>query len=141
MEAGVAPETVYSVFGNKRAILSKLVDVTIVGDDEPIPLLQRPTVLSVREETDQRSLIQKFAQDINEIMSRMSPIFVILRSAAENDPEIAALLNKLLMERLAGMSYFVEQLARIAPLRPGMAKPQTVETVWAISSAESAQPK
>lgn len=38
-EAGVAAETVYAAFGNKRAILSKLIDVSIVGDDESIPLL------------------------------------------------------------------------------------------------------
>jgi TetR/AcrR family transcriptional regulator, regulator of autoinduction and epiphytic fitness len=136
LEAGVSPETVYSTFGNKQAILSKLVDVTIVGDDRPVPLLQRPFILAVKEETDQYLLINKFAQDIYEIMSRMSPIFALLRTTAQSEPEIAALLNKLLKDRLGGMSFFVEQLGRIGPLREWPTSNQAVESVWAISSAE-----
>ena len=32
-EAGVAPETIFAVFGNKRTILAKLIDVVVGGDD------------------------------------------------------------------------------------------------------------
>ena len=41
-EAGVAPLTVYSAFGSKAALLAALVAVSVGGDDQPIPLLQRP---------------------------------------------------------------------------------------------------
>ena len=37
-KAGVAIETVYKVFGSKKALLSALVDRTVAGDDEPVPL-------------------------------------------------------------------------------------------------------
>ena len=37
-EAGVAVQTVYKIFGNKKTLLSELVDLTIAGDDEPIEL-------------------------------------------------------------------------------------------------------
>src|SRR5690242_3466184 len=40
--AGVAVQTVYFVFGNKPSLLKELVDVTIAGDDEPVPTMQRP---------------------------------------------------------------------------------------------------
>ena len=42
LQAGVAPETVYAIFGNKRAILARLLETSLVGDEEPVPLLQRP---------------------------------------------------------------------------------------------------
>ena len=54
-EAGVAVETVYASFGNKRAILSALIGVSVVGDDEPTPLLQREGPLAVKKEKDQKS--------------------------------------------------------------------------------------
>src|SRR5215467_9175446 len=39
--AGVAVQTIYFVFGNKPSLLKELVDVTIAGDDEPIPTMRR----------------------------------------------------------------------------------------------------
>ena len=135
-EAGVALETVYANFGNKQAILMKLIDVTIVGDEEPIPLLQRSYILNASEIKDQHQLLEKFAQDIYEIMQRMSPLFAILRTAAKMDAEIDALQEKLLAGRLEGMNFLVEQLQRIGPLRNEITPLQAAETVWLISSAE-----
>src|SRR5689334_16863161 len=39
--AGVAVQTIYFAFGNKPSLLKELVDVTIAGDDEPIPTMER----------------------------------------------------------------------------------------------------
>ena len=41
-EAGVAVETLYATFGSKRAVLSRLVGVSVVGDDEPVPASRAP---------------------------------------------------------------------------------------------------
>ena len=35
-------QTIYFVFGNKRALLKELVDTTIAGDTEPVATLDRP---------------------------------------------------------------------------------------------------
>ena len=40
--AGVAVQTIYFVFGTKRALLKELVDVAIAGDDEPVATMDRP---------------------------------------------------------------------------------------------------
>jgi len=53
-QAGVAVQTVYFHFGNKATVLKEVVDVLAVGDDEPIPLLDRPWVERVRQEPDSR---------------------------------------------------------------------------------------
>jgi len=135
-EAGVSLETVYAVFKNKQTLLARLIDVTVVGDDEPIPLLQRPFILGQRNEQDQRVIIQKFAADIYVIMQRMSPLFALLRAAAKTEPDIAVLLSQLLKGRLQGMSFLIEQLVRTGQLRVGPAASQAAETAWALSSAE-----
>jgi TetR/AcrR family transcriptional regulator, regulator of autoinduction and epiphytic fitness len=135
-EAGVATETVYAIFGNKTAILTKLVNVSVVGDDEPIPLLERPHIQTTSQIKDPHKLLEIFASDIYNIMQRMSPVFLLLRTTSKSEPEIAALLDKLLKERLKGMAFFVSQLARLGSLRENLNLEKAAETVWTISSGE-----
>jgi AcrR family transcriptional regulator len=135
-EAGVATETVYATFGNKMAILTKLVDVSVVGDDEPVPLLERPNIQASTQITDPHSLLKTFSNDIYDIMQRMSPIFRLLRATAQSESEIAGLLDRLLKERLNGMTFFVRQLTRLGPLRENLSLEKAAEIVWTLSSGE-----
>jgi AcrR family transcriptional regulator len=135
-EAGVAVETLYATFGSKRAVLSRLVGVSVVGDDEPVPLLERPGPQAARHEPDQRRQVDIFAHDMREIMGRMGPIFGIMRTAAETEPDIAELIGGLLRERLQGITQFVRWLAANGPLRDGLTVEDAAETIWTLSSAE-----
>ena len=51
----VPPATVYRLFASKRGILKALLDVSIVGDDDALPLADRPPVRSLLDEPDPRS--------------------------------------------------------------------------------------
>jgi AcrR family transcriptional regulator len=135
-EAGVAVETVYGAFGSKRAVLTSLVDLAVGGDERPIPLLERPGPQRVRSESDQRLQMRLFAHDIAQIMERVGPLFEVMRSAAPNEPEIAALLQRLLAERRESMAVFVEWVARNGPLRADLSRDTAADTVWTLSSAE-----
>jgi TetR/AcrR family transcriptional regulator of autoinduction and epiphytic fitness len=135
-EAGVAAETIYATFGSKLAILHSLVDITLVGDEQPVALLERPFIKAAEVETDQRHLIGQFAQNMYRIMTRMSPIFALLQTTAKADAEIAVLRARLLKERLGGMAYFIDQLSRIGPLRPQAEPDQAQASAWVLSSAE-----
>ena len=135
-EAGVAVETVYATFGSKRAVLTRLIDVSLVGDDEPIPLLQRPGPLAVQQEKDQQRQIQLFVRDMTEIMGRMAPLFGIMRVAAKTEPDISEMLQNILESRVHGMKAFIRYLAANGPLRDNLSQAEAAETVWAISSAE-----
>jgi AcrR family transcriptional regulator len=132
--AGVAPETIYSIFGNKRAILSRVVDVAIVGDSDPIPLLARSYIKEVEAETNQHRQIEMFAKRIQMIMSSVAPLFEVMRSASKTEPEIAALLKKYLNGRIQGMNYFFDCVRANGELR--MDKQTAVETLWTMTSAE-----
>ena len=50
--AGVSVELLYSAFGSKPALLKTVFDVTIAGDDTPVPVMDRPELLAVRAEPD-----------------------------------------------------------------------------------------
>src|SRR5688500_3804430 len=51
-EAGVAVQTVYYVFGTKPLLLSAVLDASIAGDVEPVPILERSWIESLRTERD-----------------------------------------------------------------------------------------
>ncbi len=135
-EGGVAPETVYATFGNKRSILVALVNNLVGGDDQPIPLLQRPGPQNVLQERDASRQIHLFAQDISNILERVAPLFEVVRAAAKTEPDIDVLLQSLLNERLRNLTTFVQHLAANKSLRAGLDEVQAGETVWTLSSPE-----
>jgi AcrR family transcriptional regulator len=135
-EAGVAPETIYAVFGNKRAILAGLIDISVGGDDEQIPLLERPGPQTALQELDPHQQLHLFAQDISSILERVTPIFEIMRQAAKTEPDIADLLQNLLRERLHNMEVFGQSLGKQGPLRDGLTEVQAAETIWTLTSPE-----
>ena len=64
-EADVSTETVYAVFGTKKNVLSRLVEMAVLGDERSIPLMERPGPREVRRQTDQRAQLRLFAADMN----------------------------------------------------------------------------
>jgi TetR/AcrR family transcriptional regulator, regulator of autoinduction and epiphytic fitness len=135
-EAGVAPETIFAIFGNKRSILAALIDVSVGGDDQPVALLQRPGPQTVLEETDPVRQLQLFAEDISTILERVAPVFEIMRAAAKTEPDIAALLQNLLAERLRNLTVVAQRLAAHTALRAELTVAQAAETIWTMTSPE-----
>lgn len=135
-KAGVATETIYAIFKNKRNVLSFLFDVSIGGDDEPVRLLDRPNPQAVLNETDQHRQLTLFAKDITQILHRAAPVFEILRIAAKTEPEIAELVQRLLRERLVNMNMVAKQVSVNGPLRDGLNRARAAELLWSMTSPE-----
>src|SRR4051812_46989984 len=93
-EAGVAVQTVYKAFGSKKALLSALVDVTVAGDDEPLPLAQRQFVADIAALTDARSKLARYAQHLAETHARQAQVMLAMASAATADPDAAVIWRK-----------------------------------------------
>jgi len=134
--AGVAVETVYAIFRTKRAVLARVIDVAAVGDEAPVPLLEREGPRAVREVRDQREQFRLFSRTIRETMERVGPIFEVMRAAAPTEPEIRALLDEYLHKRHVGTQYFVQAVVANGPLRPGLSMEEATDVVWTVSSAE-----
>src|SRR4051795_10024314 len=58
--ANVSVETVYKAFGNKPGLVKGVFDVAVVGDDEPVPMMQRDFVRRNEAERDPRRKLSGF---------------------------------------------------------------------------------
>src|SRR4051794_33269508 len=116
-DAGVSVETVYKAFGNKAGVVKALFDVSVVGDDEPIPLVQRDFVKRNQAEPDPRKKLMDFAEHIAEVSVRTAPVQLVVRDAAATDPAAAEVWAQLGRERLAGMTMFAANLEEGGHLR------------------------
>src|SRR6516165_873056 len=59
--AGVSAESLYKGFGTKAALAKAVFDITLAGDDQPVPAAGRPAVQAIRDEPDARRKIAMFA--------------------------------------------------------------------------------
>jgi AcrR family transcriptional regulator len=135
-QAGVAPETVYAAFGSKRKLLARLIEFSVGGDDQGMPLMQRPGPSAVLQEADPTRQIELFASDITAILLRVAPLFPILRTAAKTEHEIDGLLQTLLEGRRKNLSIFIHSLETHSPLRAGLDSEQATDLAWALSSPD-----
>jgi AcrR family transcriptional regulator len=135
--ARVAPETVYSIFGTKRALLAALVDVAIVGDDEPVPVLEREWVREMRGEPDPRLRLRMLARAGAAILARIAPIHGVLVGAAAADVEAAAILRRYTQQRLEGQRALLRIAVPAASLRPGLSMRTAADTLFTIGSPET----
>jgi AcrR family transcriptional regulator len=132
----VPPATVYRLFSSKRGILKAILDVSIVGDDEPVPLADRPHVRALFADPDPKNQLAGFVAVTSEVNSRTAPIYRILVSAASSNPEAAALLEDQNRQRQAGQGRIARSLARGGALRPGLRERDAADVIYALLSPE-----
>jgi AcrR family transcriptional regulator len=89
--AGVAVQTIYFAFGNKPSLLKELVDVTIAGDHEPIPTMQRAWFLDALKAETAQAQLRAHVRGTCDVLQRVAPITEVLRAAGAQDPNLADL--------------------------------------------------
>lgn len=134
--AGVAADTVYASFGAKGRVLTALIDSRLAPSGET-SLLDRPEVVSVRDEPDQRRQLRLFARDIAAMSTRVRPVFEILRTAAAVDSEMAAVHAEMEGYRVENMRRAAEWVAAHGPLRAPVER--VADTLWALASPDVAR--
>jgi AcrR family transcriptional regulator len=136
-QAGVAVQTVYFHFGNKRTLLKEVMDVAAVGDDEPVPLLERPWIKQIQQETDPRRIIELWQANGREILQRVAPLMRVMRGATGTDPELAAQWETNQQQTRTAFGMLAELLATRAALRPGLDVDQARDIAFTVSSVET----
>jgi TetR/AcrR family transcriptional regulator of autoinduction and epiphytic fitness len=101
--AGVAVQTVYAVFGNKRELLRQLIENAITGDDEPVPITERAEAQAIAGEPDARRRAELDAALSRSITERVAPIVRVAAEAAASDPELAAMMDAMRAARRGEM--------------------------------------
>lgn len=132
----VPPATVYRLFSSKRGILKALLDVSIAGDDEAVPVADRPAVRSLLSDPDPRRKLAAFVGVAAEVNARTSAIYRILVSAAASDPDAATLLDELTRQRQEGQGRIARSLSRSGALRPKLRESDARDIIHALVSPE-----
>jgi AcrR family transcriptional regulator len=138
-EAGVAVQTVYFVFGNKRAILVEVLDVATVGDEAPVPVRVRRWVEDIRREDDPRRALDLIAHHGCQIVARLAPIYEVVRGAAAADPDIATLLEQDKARRFDNQAELIGLLAEKGALAPAVDTARAADILFALLSHETYQ--
>ncbi|MGW7594198.1 TetR/AcrR family transcriptional regulator [Streptomyces rubiginosohelvolus] len=88
--AGVAVQTVYFVFRNKRTLFKDVVDTAIAGDVEPVATMDREWFRAACTEPTAAGQLRAHVRGVRDILGRVAPVIPLIAAAAATDPEIAA---------------------------------------------------
>lgn len=133
-EAGVSVETVYKAFGTKAGLVRAIYDRGIEGRGS-VPAYDRSDAMRARE-TDARTIMRNWGVLTTEVASVVTPIRLLMRSAADTDPEMAALLKDSDDERLERMEHHAKLLAERGDLREDVTVAEATDILWTCSSVE-----
>ena len=128
--------TVYRLFSSKLGILKAVLDVSVVGDDHAVAMLDRPQVRALVSDEDPKEQLAGFAALLREVMARAAPMHRILADAARSDEDAASLLAQLGRQRQEGQRRIARSLARSGALRPGLRERDAADVIYALASPE-----
>lgn len=131
--AGVSRKTVFNAVGGKPVLLKLAWDHTLVGDDEPVSMADRPAVARIVATTDPAAAIGLWADLVVDVAERTVGLSGVVVAAADTDPDAAALLERSATERWAGARAFAGHLDAIGGLRDGLAVEEAADLLWTLN--------
>lgn len=135
--SGVASQTVYNAFGTKPALLKETVDRTLVGDDEPVPLAQRPEVQELYARTDPVAFLHGYAELSRQVAQRVGHLlWQVTAGAAAGDPDLAALDRTMADQRRVGTLMVVRRVDELGALDPDLTLETARDRIWVLNSVE-----
>lgn len=134
--AGVAVQTIYFVFRNKRTLLKELADVAIAGDDRPVPTMERSWFTAAMAAPTAEEHLRAHATGALSATARVGALVEVIRAAAALEPEIDEL------RRLGDEQRHQVQLTAAIALtakpgaRPGVTAEYAADLLYATLSPE-----
>ena len=128
--AGVSAESVYKGFGTKAALAKEVFDLALAGDDDPVPVAERPATLAIRDEPDVRRKIALFAAGLAQRQARSALVTILIRDGRHVDDSLAPVWAKLRDEGLAGMTALGRHLLETGQLRSGLGLGEVRDVLW-----------
>jgi AcrR family transcriptional regulator len=128
--AGVSVPTVELAFGTKATLLKAAIDVAITGDDEPVPVLERPWAARAEAATTPEAFLAVVADVVADAAKRSDALVLVAFEAARSDQRLAPIAAQLKAQRAVVAAWIVDRLIARAPLRPGVDRAQAIDTVW-----------
>jgi len=113
-----------------------VLDVAIVGDDQSVPMADRPQVRSLLGDPDPVQQVTGFAALLRDLMARTAPVHRLLADAARSDADAASLLAEIARQRHEGQRRIARSLARSGALKPGLRERDAADVIHALASPE-----
>lgn len=133
-EAGVSVETIYKAFGGKSGLVRAIYERGLTGHG-PVAAYQRSDEMRERG-TDPAVIMRNWGVLTAEVSSVVTPIRLLIRSAAGTDPEMSALLEDSDKDRLDRAHHHARFLADRGFLREGITLDKATDVLWTCSSVE-----
>jgi AcrR family transcriptional regulator len=131
--AGVARPTVAAAFGSKPALLRQILDEALAGDDEPVPVAERPWFAPVFQATEPRAVLDAYATVCVLINARCAALFEVAHRASGESPELAEMWATLVGSRRFGAGAIVEHARKLGPIRDDLDPEQVADALWTLT--------
>jgi AcrR family transcriptional regulator len=128
--ARVSRKTVFDSVGGKAQLMKLAYDFAIVGDDEPVPLADRPEMRAMLAEPDHAKRLAMYASVVVGIDRRLSSAWRAFEGAATSDPEAAKLYAAMVQQRRQAMQEAAQMFADAGALRPDLDIEVAADLMW-----------
>jgi AcrR family transcriptional regulator len=134
--SGFAVQTIYFTFGNKRTVLKELSDITVAGDDEPVPTIQRAWFRTAVEARSAGEQLRHTVHGARGILERVAPLAEVMRTAATIEPEISELWSRDADPRFTVYATAARALVTKPDARAGLSAEEAADVMFALLSPE-----
>jgi AcrR family transcriptional regulator len=135
--AGVSTQSVYNMAGGKAELLKAVYDAAVAGDDEPVPIAQRPLIQAMITAPDPRQALALYAQLGREIAQRSHRLVtVVLAQAATGDAALAEFAAQIEAQRAAGAAATARHLAGRFGFRAGLSEQAAADILWTLTAPD-----
>lgn len=129
-KAGVSVPTVEALFGTKARLLKAAIDIAIAGDDEPVPVLDRPSAQAASQAASLCDLLSIVADMVAAAQQRSAGLVLAVFEGSSQDAQLEALKDQMVAQREITAAWVVRGMTRLAQLRPGCSADEAVDVVW-----------
>ena len=127
--AGVAVQTVYFVFHTKVDVLSATYDLAVQGDGDPAPPQDQEWYRRAVAEPSVAMAVRWVVEGAGEIVRRVAPLDVAVRTAAASDPDAARFLARNEEMRIDGYREMMAFLRAKSPLRADLSQERATDVL------------
>ena len=135
--AGVSPQTVYNAIGGKVAVLKLVHDILLAGDEEPVPMADRPEFRAMSDSPDPQSFIAAYARLCGLVYERVGPLLgTVLAQGPGPDTGLATFVASTEAERRTDQSLALSTLEAVHGLPRGFPRDLFLDEVWCLTAPE-----
>lgn len=135
--AGVSPQTVYNSVGGKAEVVKAAYDVLMVGDDEPVVMVERPAYRALVDAPDADAFVRAYAALSRGVYQRVGRFLgVLLEHGPGGDAGLEEFVATIDHERRLGAAGAVALFRDRFGLARGTTQPRVVDAVWTLNAPE-----